>query len=657
MAGFESLPGAQAPATAFGEIQSSEVAFAGQSIEDATAMKLVLQDVQLAQNYVLSKVGPTDWENADNRYRAYVNPKPWPGTDVPRSNLSMPVILEAIEKLMPVLHLSFFSDKQPFLCLPLGKTSPEAARANAKVLLWAIKESGFKEEIRRCLKSWLLYGFCAAQWGWQTVPKTRKKFELVPQGEGKHPRVKKTEESYEISHPTIKQLDLRNVFFDPSLREQDCRKGGWVCAQIFSDARVLDDLREDPDYKNVPTREQLAEILSMKAEQTTDSMSGTKSFSNRELQALPQTQAGSVDPLRQPLEFLEYVTDDTVITVLQRTLVIRNQPNEFKKKNFLSAAFIDVLGSMYGFGVAKLLAGEQSLQIGVLNSWVDQLALQLNPSYQAQTGVGGGSQNLKLSPGKIINHSGELKPLARESVSAEALGAIQSSEVRATRRVGANSADYMPTQALRTAEGVNSFASDIANKLQYSIEIFSDLVFIPALEAFLEVCKDNLQPEDINRILSEDEGKAYAGDILDVYHASCNIQVLSSTKLAARRAAGQLVPLILQTASAQPMQDALTAQGKKFNYAELLAEAVDLAGWDCDSLIIDATPEEINRAMMMKAGAQKASQESQVLEQEHQNKMQEIDAAGLARAGNTVIKHVLNEQSKSSNNLIPGNIG
>jgi hypothetical protein len=549
--------------------------------------------------------------------------------------------------------MAFFSDRQPFLLEPLGKTSGDAARAQEKLLMWAVKESDFKEEIRLCIKQWLLYGFTAARWGWKTVTKSKKSYQRVEAEGGNPARVKKTEEPYDISHPTFEHIELRAVLFDPSLRQPDGRKAKWVCAQLFTNGYGLEELRSDATYKNIPTRAQLAEILARKDEPTVDSLQGSKQITNRDLQALPQTQQATVDPLSQDLELLEYECEDRIITILQRQIVIRNSENEFGKKTFLSAAFIDVPGAMYGFGVAKLLSGDQRFQIGVTNKWVDQLSIQLNPAFHVKKGVGPGVQNVKLSPGKIINEAGEMTPLTTTSVTTEALQAISASELRATRRVGANGSDNMPTQALRTAEGVNTFNQGIVDKLQYAIENFADMIFIPALEAFLTVCKDKLQPEDIKNILSEEDGKAYQGDILDVYNGQCRVQVLSSTKLAARRAAAQLLPILLQFMQNAPVQDALTAQGQKVDYTEFLKEALDLAGWDVAKIIVPASPEEIQRAMMMKPGVAQAQAQQAIEVQKHQDDLENIEAQGMAKAGVKVVDHVLKQSSEDSGAVEP----
>ena len=464
-----------------------------------------------------------------------------------------------------------------------------------------------------------------------------------------------------INKPVFDNLEVRTFMIDPKLREQDCRKGRFIVFQKFITANDLVSLAENDTYKNVPTKEELAQILCSLSEPTVDSLKGSKPMSWRDLQAEPADSGvaststaggGSSDPLAQPLEILEWWSDDRVITVLQRRIVIRNEQHEFRVKPFVSSAFIDVMGSAYGFGVAKILSGEQRFEAGVLNSWIDQLALILNPVFQAMKGMSSGTQNIKFSPGKVITEAAELKPLVQQSVTQEALGAIANSESRANRRIGSNGGSDMPTQALRTAQGVNAFQADVTSRLQYFIDIFSNLVFVPVLNAFVEMCNDHLKPSDINRILNEEDGKDYDGDVMEVYNASTSLNVLATTQLAARKATAQLIPQLIQLVSAAPVQDSLTQQGKKFNYEEMVEEALDLAGWDADSLIVDMTADDLQRAQQMNPAAAKAAGDAQTQQLENQGKLQQIQEQATGKAGVEIVKHILNE-TKAENQLGP----
>jgi hypothetical protein len=606
-----------------------------EQLSDETALKLVVQDAQMAERYVNSKALPNEWNNIDDLYRAWVPTETWPGTNVPRASLSMPLILEAIENMLSQVHMAFFSDAKPFAMDPAGKTKPEAARAFGKVLLWSLKMSGAREEFRKVLKSAFLYGQCVGKWGWQIS--THQKATYKKDADGS---VKKHVQDHEISRPTFEFVELRNILVDPSLRNHDIRNARYVIHQSFVTADDLEDLTAS-GYTNVPTRAQLADILASQGESTDDSMGGNKVDTQRAYQAEGQDKQFSANPLNQPLEILEYTTRDSVITVLQRKIVIRNEENEFGRINYVSCAFIDVLGAWFGFGVARLLGGEQQLQAGVANRWIDALDLAMNPMWHRKKGVGANSQNINAAPGKVVNDDGELTPIKPNVESAEALQAISTSEARANRRVGANFGQEMPTQAMRTAEGVNSFTAGVQVRLQYFIENFASLVFIPVLEAFVQLAKDNLQPEQINVILSDEDGKEYEADVMDLYNGSYALEVLSSTKLAARRALAAMANQLTQMFTAEPVQNALLAQGKKVNFSEFVQQLIDMTGWPAEGLIVDATPEDIQRAMQMNPAVIAAQAKGQQLDQEHNNDMELEEAKGTARAGVSVVKHIL----------------
>lgn len=647
MSEFQQLDQALQPVVV-NDIPADRVAWVGEDLDDETALQIVLHDVQKAQAFVQEKNMVIDWERAENNFRAAGIPKTWQGSESLRAGLSIMVVLEAVEKLLAALMLAFFSDPQPFLLKPTGKTSPQAARAKANLLRWGIKESGFKEEIRRGLKGCLLYGFTTFRRGWKTVKRIKKTFAYAEGQKG----VKKTETEYEVSHPTFEYIPIRNYLGDPSLQEQNVRKGRFSVAQIFPDASILDQLRDDPAYKNVPSREEMALILSRRAEPATDSMSGSKYMTWRDNQAAPQTQQQSVDPTKAPLEILEWEDGNRVITVLQRCIVIRNSPAELGKTSFLSCAFIDVPGAMYGFGVSKLLAPEQYLQTSVMNSGLDGVALQLNMAFTAEQGLQTTAQSVRVQPGKIITGP-QIKPIVVPDITPVVERVMADSEARAARRVGAEGGSNMPTQALRTAEGVQSFGQDVVNKLQYFIEIFAENVYIPALEEMLETILEKLQPEDIKNILADNDAKALEQlDILEVYNGTCGIEVLSSTKLAARRAAAQLAPLIMQLVMAPAVQQALAAQGVKFNFAEFLEECLDLAGWDVNSLIVPASQVDIQRAIAIQApqavkAQSDAAAAAQLQDQKHQDDLEDIEETGLMKAGVAAIAHVLKASHES----------
>lgn len=637
---FADLKGAIPSSDIKPAIKADETAFATEELDDATALSLVLTDANSAISYLQSKaLLPAGVDTADDLIRAYMRPRQW-SDGKPRANMPMYTVLEAIEKVLPTLYLSLFGTgkRRPFEVEPVGRTSPQAARAKAALLDWCIKQSELKEEMRLSLKTVLTYGFMVGWWGWENRVIRKRVYEKDENG-----KIKGSWKNLEVSIPTYDNLNLRSVLYDPRCARQDIqnkRSGAdFVIKQVMINANVLDDMRKDTEtYKNIPSRTALREILAQQDEPTEDTTTTNKRAVWREFQAQLDSEKSSLDPLLQPLEYLEYWTPHRVIGVLQRKIVIRNQENEFAEIPGLSCAFIDVLNSAWGFGIARLLSGEQRFQVGVANNWIDSLALTLNPTFQLLKGIGPGTQNINIAPGKVITEAGELKPLVVPDVSEAAMNALESSTQRGNKRVGAEGGENLPMQALRTGTGVQALTGDIVQRLQYFLEIFINLIYLPVLRKFLYLASEKLEPEQINSILMEQEGKAYEGDILDVFNAEIDVDVIAGADLMARQAAAQLIPLVVQTIASGPVAAQLEVQGKYFDFDEFLTEALTLQGWDMARLIVPMTPEMIKNVQAKNQALQTAQANLAMQTAKHQDDMELANEKGVVQAGVGIVR-------------------
>lgn len=645
--GFANLPGAVDPGQAQAPMTAETTKPAGKDWSDETALGVVLNDVNSTIAYLQSKqLVPLGVENADELIRAFVRAKQWPDGR-PRANLSMHVCLQAIEKIMPALYMSLFGNgkRRPFIVNPTGQTKPEAARANASLLSWAVKQAKTKEEMRLMLKHILSYGFGLGCWGWEVKEQRKAIYKFEGDKKGKPTRTWKIED---IEIPSFECLDPRMFGVDPGLKRQDVQSGAqFVYKQHFTTGYGLDDFRDEP-YKNVPSNEELIRILSAKEEPTSDELSSQKRVVWREFQAKLEVEWTGKDPLAQPLELLEYWTKDRHIILLQRKLVILNEENEFGRLPFVSCAFIDVLNSHWGFGIPRLLAGEQRLQTGIAGNWIDSLALVLNPAFQEMKGNSPGTQNIMVSPGKVVTTIGELKPLVIADVTKPAMLGIESSDIRAMEKVGANGGSNMPNQAMRTAEGVQAFAGDVIQRLQYFLEQFINLVYLPTLEAFLMLMKDHLTGEQIQSILTVEEGKAYEGDLTDVYNSEVDVDVIAGANMMARFAAAQLMPMIISLVSAGPVADQLEVAAKKFMYDEFIAEGLDMLGWDVEHLIADMTPEDQQRVQQKNQAAMMMAGKMQLQSQQHKDDLEDIAAKGSVQGGVAVVRQAVKSHTDAA---------
>lgn len=673
MPGFETLPQAVPQGLAQQPILPDDVRFADEGDwSDETALGIVLADVDGGIAYEQAKNFITTMEMTDDFIRGYVRIRPWPNSDKPRSALSMPIVLEGVEKALKKAHLAIWgSGKDPYLVTAVGKTKPEAARAWHSLLRWANRVSELKEQSRLCMKGILTYGFDALRGGWKTVQKTKRSEKYRRNPQTKEIERNPDAQAEQIAHPTVEAVNLRNIVLDPTCPSHDPRKAKWYAIRSTVNAYDLDDMRKDPMYdgeyedqdeetgefkkavrSKIPSNDQLRVILALKEEPAENSMIATQPNQTREFQKQDDRYPMSKDPLLQPLEIVEYHhSTGRIVTILQRKIVIRNEMEKKEESDLYGCAFIDVLNSLFGWGIGRLLGGEQRFQQGVLNTWVDALALSLNPAFQQIKGMGAGAQNISIAPGKVVTVEGELKPLVVTDVSQSAQNAIDHSDLRIAKRIGMEGGTSMPTQAMRTGSGVQTFQGDLSESIQYFSDIYTSLVLIPVWKFFLEHICERLTPQQISQILSDEDGKAYEGDILDIYNADIKIDIASSSKLSVRQAAAQAAPLVVQLVSNTAVQQQLSIGGIKFNFKEFLEQYLELTGWDVDSLIQSMTPDDLQRMNQLNQAAQQAAGRLQLEQLQHRNELDSIDAKAAGQATLALVKKHLEGA------IEPGSVG
>ena len=655
---------------AFEEIKPQEAKslLPGQTPTQLVALKLVVQDFQKAEH----KFFPDRilYDFYDQLYDARVPVIHWEGTTVRRANLGVPLIYEHIESILPQVINLLFLESPPFFVKPLPGTSMDAARGNSFIMARQLRQVGFREQIRLIAKSALLYGTGAGKWGWLKETRKRTRVTRVDQpsvtGTGDTRTIietdtalKATQEDVVINQPTFEAIDIRRLFVDPSLRGPNVRKSKFVIEQSYMTIGQLDALRADERY-TIPPQDQLVALFfppkepvkgefqhSGASTSTSPGSEFTQIFSfDREFAApLGPADEVSVDPLLKPLEVLERWTGDKVITVLQRKLVIRNEANELNAIPYVTTPFSDVLNKHAGMGIGKLVGPEQRLQQGIINSRLDDLALLLNGMATRVRGANVPSQQVRMRPGGVIDSDTPdgIRWMDRKPAIPEAFAEIEASDRRAQRRTAASEIAVQGsipanTSLTRTATGVNTLAGGAGARLEYFINNLADLVYIPALEAFTEMNRTRLSPKQVRQILSEDLAESYLSDVVDILDGRFQFEILAASKLQARRAMAQSLPLLLNFLLNGDIISALADQGKKVEFQEILSMVYEVSGWpNKQSVVVDMTDEERAAHLASKqALAQAAQQQSQ---QKADSEL--VDQKQEGQAGLAVVKSIL----------------
>ena len=643
---------------------------------DEIAVQLVLRDLNVAEYYLLAKGMTVEWDRDDRLYLFRMPQAFWEGSSVPRSSLGMPLILEHIESLMPQVMNALFSDNPPFSATPRGKTKDPAGRAVTTIISKQLKEIRFKEQARLGVKEGMQYGTGVWKYYW----KREKRYKVTYEYEGS-PQLEKLEtgtatiptkksrkvvekvEEYFVNSPVVERVHIRFLVVDPAVREPDIRKAKYVIHRSYVTLEDLEQLRDQPGYK-LPSKEFLQSLFEPPRESPERSLLEGRSTSsvlntgissldiNMEFKAMPRWQDSSENPNQQPLELLEYTTPTRVICVLNRKLCIKNDINPFNKVNYFSICNTDILDSWYGMGVSRLLAGEQRLQQGVINSRLDDLALRLSGTFLRKRGGNTPTQQLRLRPGGIIDSDDEkgVQMIQYPPAIADAFTEVEASDSRAQRRTGANELVTQGTapsagQLGRTAGGVNAAVSAVGARMGYLVEQICDNFFVPFLEAIHEMNSRWLEPDDINAILDDELGQAYEGDAIEIKNANIKFDMLAGAKLKAKMAMMQLAQPLSQLLMIAPVLEDLTNKGKKVDWAAFIQACLDSVDWPgAQKFIVDMTDED---KKALQAKNEFAQQNSQIA-LKHQATMEEIEQKGRAQAGTHIIKSILEEINPTS---------
>lgn len=169
------LPGAIPPSEQLQRIEAGDLAWPQQSHDDATAMQIVVTDVERTESFLVSRQYIRAWDLGDRLFYAFVSPINWPGTETPRATLGMPLVATHLFSLLSAVVQAIFSGSKPLQIDPRPGTSTATAQANQALIMWELEECGFKEELVYFLFDLFLYGTGNLWWGFRPVTKNKRR--------------------------------------------------------------------------------------------------------------------------------------------------------------------------------------------------------------------------------------------------------------------------------------------------------------------------------------------------------------------------------------------------------------------------------------------------------------------------------------------------
>ena len=653
------------------------------------ALKLVLRNTHRAEDYVASRLWMSEWKVSRAIYEAPVKQEFWRDTQIPRASNSYPLCAQHIRAIGDQVMPALFSEDQPFTIDPNEGTEWEVAQAWEGVLAYQLWDTNFKQQIRLLQKDALIFGTGIGKWGWEgprykKVPKfiqstkPQKIDPVLPGGEPTYIHTKESDDldlveiEEKIDRPFFKRCEINHVLVDPSLREPDIREAKYVIYRDYLTLRDLNDLRDNEGW-NIPSEEELKELAAPPVEAApsapleTDGQ--TTSFGHK---PMPRYLDSSEDPMDHKLEVLEHWTNDSLIVVLNRKVVLYNEENELGRIPFVSAYWDDVPGMFYAFGIPRRIGGVQTHVQGLRNYRLDDIHLNLQNMWKVKKGTNIAAQPIKAYPGAVfkVDDMESFNPLEKQPILGEAYHEESVLIDDAEKTTGANEILVQGGQSsggkgtgMRTAAGSNAVSAASSARIQGFIDVIADQVLIPVVDAFASMSRNRMDPAVMRRVIGknlwEKLENSYGPELVQdmVNNTDMQFHVLAGANLAAKQRLAATLPLEMQMYMAPAVQQGLAQAEMEVNWLELVRRMEQVTGWKAsETTIIPMSQKSKQNAMMsnknvmnMKATAARLDQmHGHKMQQEqlkNQNALQQIDAKGLANAGEQIITRAIERKA------------
>jgi hypothetical protein len=635
---------------------------------DDPALRILIMDMESAEQSQLSKAWVAGWDQANILYQSPYSQRYWTGTMTEAASVPFYTVATSVNALVPQIINGLFYENPPFMIEERSGTTAQAARAISAILAYQLEDIDFKTELRLGTMNAVLYGTEIWAWGWEQYTKVRKLYKQknpplnIPSSIPGAPDTQIDDDEYEevvekelVDRPTFEHIvNLKEVLVDPTLEVPDIRKAKFVIRRRYVTWKDLDKLRERPGF-DIPSQEKLLELFLPPVEPVQEAVNEDATKNPLwDIRADSRYHESTVNPFDQPLELLERTDDSTYTVVLNRKVVICNTENEYGKINYLSVNWWDVPGAFWGMGLGRTIGSEQRLQQGLTNLMLDDASLNLNSPLVRVRGKSIPTQNIRIAPGKIIDVEDKdgLKPLDRRPAVPEAQAYLVLSQARAEQVSGANEAASQGvagpsghSNLARSAAGANLIASGSGNRISDFVEKLCDQVLVPFLYEVYEMDRAMLPPSQFKYILNDELQHAYltsGGSVLDLLNARVKFSILAGAKMAVRRNMAQSLPLLMQTLFNAQITEQLSIAGMKIEIMEFLRMWLEAGEWKNEKdLIVPMTPQDQQRLQAMQPAAAVAAKGQQVAQQSQQQfaqKQQLVDQENEARAARDVMR-------------------
>lgn len=553
-------------------LENQPFSFGAQSIDDATALKLVMRDFHNYESYRRMN-HDNRWNGSDALYCAYMPQKYWEGTKVPKASHADPIAFQQIETALPIIENALFSNSDWFRVEPEPGADPkeaEAIQAHLQYLLDHDTDDTGKtarRELDLPIKSVLTYGNGGVKTYYDPVKK----------------------------RPCIEWVDIRDLFIDPACKTPAIAEARSVVERKFMTVEELWDMRDQKGMKIPPQP-----ILNYFAKNPAYSISeNTKTMQEafRGVNYVPHQADYTTNPADRRVEVLIYYTKNRIIWILGREWVAFNDPNPYGFIPFDFAPCFIFLSRFYAISYPDMLENPQRYSEALYNARLNELALSINPpKVKKQGGLLLPSQE-RYYPGQtfqVQNPKDDVLFPTVPNATQNIMGDIDYIHIGADKLTGVNGpsmGQFAPGNVNRTASGVGAQVQGASSRLYYIIKNIEDYLICPMLYKMYKLIQYHAADTDLLPALGQNDQQIQIG--ASAFKSPMRFRMMAATKMLTRDKMLQVLPVLQQYYMNGSFIQQLHSAGKTVDFDILSQFIQDATGTgEAYRIVRPMTPQE-----------------------------------------------------------------
>ena len=433
------------------------------------------------------------WDRFYKMYRGVLDETNYPW----QSNIWVPLSFSTIETVVPRL----VSNRPQIDILPREPNDEKYAKIMSKIIDYQWDQMNMNVLLPEAVKEMCIYGTVILKAFWYKEESDVIDKQMVDDEMPELGQVEVEENKTIYNAPKVEVVDLYDFFVDPKATTID--NAEWVIHRSMRTIDYLHEMMEDGKYKNIKLLEDEA-----------TSFVGTddEKQQRRSTIGISMPVEQNTDKL---IEILEYWTDERVITVANRKIIIRDQENPFRhgKKPFISCVDQKIPHEFYGMGELEPIETLQYELNDRRNQRMDNVTLILNRMWLIKNGQNVDEDELVSDAGGVV-HTDDINAVQQLVLPDVTSSSYQEETIiKADIQQTSGVTDFtrgMSSDALAndTATGISLLQEASNARFRLKIQNIEDMMLKRLGEMMVSMNNQFMSDETTIRIVG-DEGKSF----------------------------------------------------------------------------------------------------------------------------------------------------